>query len=158
MFCAEDTETRKQESVGADYLRYMDEVFAFDEKVSRDLLGREVRQVLLLHANALNADLFGRLADALQGRGYRFITLEEALKDEAYRRPDTYVGPWGFSWLHHWEVTEGRKRSPSPDPPDWSALEPTPSPPGGDEADAELDYTPDVGMSRTWPTCPGPDA
>jgi peptidoglycan-N-acetylglucosamine deacetylase len=102
-----------------DYLRYMESVFSFVEGVSRDLLGREIPQVLLLHANALNGDRFPQLAALMKARGYRFVTLEEALRDEAYRRPDTYVGPWGISWLHHWEITEGRKRSPSPDPPDW---------------------------------------
>jgi peptidoglycan/xylan/chitin deacetylase (PgdA/CDA1 family) len=105
--------------VGEDYLRYMDAVFAFVEDVSRRLLGREVRQVLLVHANTLNADLFGRVADSMKARGYEFITLEEALTDEAYRLPDDYVGRWGISWLHHWELTSGKKRSPSPDPPDW---------------------------------------
>ncbi len=44
--------------IGADYVRYMETVFAFVEDVSRRLLGRGVRQVLLLHANALNADHF----------------------------------------------------------------------------------------------------
>jgi peptidoglycan/xylan/chitin deacetylase (PgdA/CDA1 family) len=105
--------------VGEDYLRYMETVFAFVEDVSRRLLGREVRQVLLLHANTLNADLFGRLAGSMKARGYGFITLEDALKDDAYRLPDDYVGRWGISWLHHWELTSGKKRSPSPDPPDW---------------------------------------
>ena len=105
--------------VGEDYLRYMDAVFAFVEDVSRRLLGREIRQVLLVHANTLNADLFGRLADSVKARGYEFITLEDALGDEAYRRPDDYVGRWGISWLHHWELTSGKKRSPSPDPPEW---------------------------------------
>jgi peptidoglycan/xylan/chitin deacetylase (PgdA/CDA1 family) len=105
--------------VADDYIRYMESVFAFVEDVSRRLLGRELRQVLLLHANALNADHFGRLADLVRARGYAFVTLDEALSDEAYRRPDTYVGRWGISWLHHWEITEGRKRSPSPDPPGW---------------------------------------
>jgi peptidoglycan/xylan/chitin deacetylase (PgdA/CDA1 family) len=107
------------ERVGADYLRYMDEVFAFCEDVSRRLTGREIRQVLLVHANELNADTFGRLADAIEARGYRYVTLDDALADEAYGLPDTYVGEWGISWLHHWEVSGGRKRSPSPDPPDW---------------------------------------
>ena len=102
-----------------DYLRYMDTVFAFVEDVSRRLMGREIRQILLLHANTLNADYFPRLARCLEGRSYRFIRLEEALEDEAYRQPDTYVGPWGISWLHRWELTAGRKRSPSPDPPEW---------------------------------------
>jgi peptidoglycan/xylan/chitin deacetylase (PgdA/CDA1 family) len=107
--------------VAADYLRYMESVFAFHEGVSRGLFGREIAQVLLVHANSLNADTFPRLATMMAGRGYRFVTLDEALRDEAYRHPDTYVGPWGISWLHHWEITEGRKRSPSPDPPDWVA-------------------------------------
>jgi len=105
--------------VGKDYLRYMGTVFAFVEDVSRRLLGREVRQVLLLHANTLNADLFGPLAESMEARGYRFVTLEDALKDEAYRLPDDYVGRWGISWLHHWELTAGKQRSPSPDPPEW---------------------------------------
>ncbi len=106
-------------AVGADYLRYMESVLAFVEDVSRRLVGREVRQVLLLHANALNADYFGRLARSMKERGYAFIALEDALADEAYRLPDTYVGRWGLSWLHHWELTAGRKRSPSPDPSGW---------------------------------------
>jgi peptidoglycan/xylan/chitin deacetylase (PgdA/CDA1 family) len=105
--------------VGEDYLRYMDTVVTFDEEVAQRLTGRAIPHVLLLHANALNADYFGKLARSLVGRGYRFITLEEALRDEAYSLPDTYVGRWGISWLHHWEVTAGRPRSPSPDPPAW---------------------------------------
>jgi len=105
--------------LGADYLRYMETVFAVIEDVSRRLLGREPRQVLLLHANALNAERFGRVADMMKARGYRFVSLDRALQDEVYRRPDDYVGAWGISWLHHWELTSGRPRSPSPDPPDW---------------------------------------
>jgi peptidoglycan/xylan/chitin deacetylase (PgdA/CDA1 family) len=101
------------------YLAYMDEVFAFIEAVSERLLGRQPRQTLLLHANALNADCFGRLADALEARGYRYATLEQALADPAYALPDSYVGAWGISWLHHWEITAGKPRSPSPDPPGW---------------------------------------
>jgi peptidoglycan/xylan/chitin deacetylase (PgdA/CDA1 family) len=105
--------------VGEDYLTYMEAVFAFVEGLSRAVVGREVRQVLLLHANALNADWFSRLAGRMEARGYRFITLDEALEDESYRLPDDYVGRWGISWLHHWEVTAGRRRTPSPDPPAW---------------------------------------
>ena len=97
----------------------MESVFAFVEDVSRRLLGREPRLVLLLHASALNAEWFGRLADMMESRGYRFVSLDRALADEAYRRPDDYVGAWGISWLAHWELTSGKPRSPSPDPPDW---------------------------------------
>jgi peptidoglycan/xylan/chitin deacetylase (PgdA/CDA1 family) len=105
--------------VASAYVPYMEEVLDFVEDVTTRLLGRPIPHVLLLHANALNADRFGALARALRKRGYRFVTLEEALRDGAYGRRDTYVGDWGISWLHHWEQTEGRPRSPSPDPPEW---------------------------------------
>jgi peptidoglycan-N-acetylglucosamine deacetylase len=105
--------------VADDYVRYMESVLVSVEGVSRALVGREIAQVLLLHASTLNAETFPRLAAMMAARGYRFVTLDQALRDDAYRLPDTYVGPWGISWLHHWEITEGRKRSPSPDPPDW---------------------------------------
>jgi peptidoglycan-N-acetylglucosamine deacetylase len=105
--------------IGADYLRYMEGQVAFSEDVARRLTGREISQILLLHANALNADYFDRLARLLERRGYRFVALARALEDEAYRLPDTYAGQWGISWLHHWELSAGRARSASPDPPDW---------------------------------------
>ena len=107
------------ERIGAEYLSYMDGVFAFIEETSRRLLEREPAQVLLIHANALNADYFDALADRIEARGYRYVTLAEALRDPAYALPDDYVGAWGLSWLHHWEVTAGRQRSPSPDPAAW---------------------------------------
>ena len=109
----------RAEKIGADYLRYMGTVFSFYEDLSRRVAGREIRQILLVHANTLNADYFGQLAAAMEARGYAFVPLAQALEDEAYRLPDTYVGNWGISWLLHWEQTREGKRSPSPDPPDW---------------------------------------
>jgi peptidoglycan/xylan/chitin deacetylase (PgdA/CDA1 family) len=105
--------------VAGDYLRYMDETFAYAEALAQSVVGRDISHTLLLHANTLNADHFGALADVLEKRGYKFITLAEALKDEAYALPDTYVGDWGVSWLTHWELSAGRKRTPAPDPPQW---------------------------------------
>ena len=94
--------------LAADYLRFSDEKFAFSEETATRLMGRDITHVLLLHANAINADHFGALADVIKKRGYRFVTLEEALKDEAYKQPDTYVGAWGHTWLRHWELTAGK--------------------------------------------------
>jgi peptidoglycan/xylan/chitin deacetylase (PgdA/CDA1 family) len=115
---------RRGDAAGAariadDYLRYMNEVFQFFEDVSRQVVGREIQQVLLLHANTLNADRFGALATALVSRGYRFVRLAEALEDPAYRLPDDFVGAPGNSWFNHWEITAGRKPVPTPSAPAW---------------------------------------
>ncbi|MEJ2313177.1 MAG: polysaccharide deacetylase family protein, partial [Gemmatimonadales bacterium] len=103
------------------YLSHMDEAFHFYERLSLDLLGYELPQVLLLHANELNADLLGELAGLLEGRGYRFISLDEALEDPAYRRPDEYVGRRGLSWLQRWAVAEDLDIPPEPREPAWVA-------------------------------------
>ena len=84
------------------YLPYLESKVDYYERESRSLLGYEVKQVLLLHASALNADTFARTADMLRRRGYAFVTLDEALRDPAYALPDGYTGGAGISWLHRW--------------------------------------------------------
>jgi peptidoglycan/xylan/chitin deacetylase (PgdA/CDA1 family) len=93
------------------YLRYMAAVVTYYEAQSRMILGYELPQILLLHANSLNADGLGRLLDILEQRGYEFVTLEEALRDEAYSLPDAYVGPSGITWLHRWALTRELPKS-----------------------------------------------
>ena len=87
---------------------------AFYEALSPAVFGREIPQTLLLHANLLNAEHLGRVVAMLEGRGYRFIGLTEALSDPAYLREDTYVGPRGLSWLQRWAMEDG---IPVPDEP-----------------------------------------
>lgn len=99
------------------YVPYMAEVFEFYERLSRDTLGYELKQTLLVHANALNADHFGAVIKMLKRRGYRFIALEEALTDKAYSLPDTYTGPVGISWLQRWAITKGGQMRPEPELP-----------------------------------------
>jgi peptidoglycan/xylan/chitin deacetylase (PgdA/CDA1 family) len=96
------------ERVAAAYVPYMDAKFDYFERQSKALFGREIPQVLLLHANSLNADRFGELAAMMRARGYRFVPLEEALADDAYRSRDEYVGAAGITWLHRWALTRDK--------------------------------------------------
>ena len=105
--------------IGADYMRYMEETFVYFEHLSRELLGREPAQVLLLHANALNAEYLDELAAMMKRRGYRFVTLDAALADPAYRNADRYTGRSGLSWLERWSITRGRHPAPTPAVPQW---------------------------------------
>lgn len=77
------------------YLEYMLAMVEFYEGQSRALFGREIPQILLLHANDLNGDHVGELIRRLDHRGYRFVALEDALEDPAYDSLDTYVGGSG---------------------------------------------------------------
>ncbi len=112
----------KAARIRRDYLRYMDTVITYYHSQSRAILGRELPQILLLHANRLNADAFGHLADLFVRRGYRFVTLETALQDSAYTLRDEYAGPAGITWLHRWAMTAGMPGSTfrgEPEVPGW---------------------------------------
>lgn len=102
-----DTDLKKR--IATAYIGYMERVFAYYEDQSRALFGREIRQVLLIHANTLNSEYFDDLARILRKRGYTFISLKEALEDEAFASPDRYTGPAGITWLHRWALTQGKK-------------------------------------------------
>ncbi|MBC8155229.1 MAG: polysaccharide deacetylase family protein [Bacteroidetes bacterium] len=95
--------------VGAEYLRHTDAYFGYYEKLTLEVAGRPIRQILLCHANALNADYFDQLVALMRQRGYAFIPLADALTDPIYQHPDGYVGKGGFSWLHRWRLTDQKK-------------------------------------------------
>jgi peptidoglycan/xylan/chitin deacetylase (PgdA/CDA1 family) len=108
-----------QQQIVKEYLAYHDAVFAYSEQLSVKVVGYEPKQILLLHASNLEADHIGELMDVLRKRGYRFITLEDALGDTAYSLPDDYVGEEGTGWLDHWAITQGKIPRGAPVFPQW---------------------------------------
>ena len=109
-------DTSMMKRVSDEYLKFAGEKFDFSEKVANELFGHPVKHILLLHANELNADNLDALVKVMMDRGYRFITLEEALKDPVYQYPDKYVPT--SDWLSLWSFSEGKKFT-SPAPPEF---------------------------------------
>jgi peptidoglycan/xylan/chitin deacetylase (PgdA/CDA1 family) len=110
-----DRETMRR--VAAEYVPYMERMLEFYEQLSVDVVGYEVPQVMMLTASSLLAEQMDNMLAMMKKRGYSFIALDEAVKDNAYRQPDTYTGPVGISWLQRWAVTKGlgfRKEPPLP--------------------------------------------
>jgi peptidoglycan/xylan/chitin deacetylase (PgdA/CDA1 family) len=108
-----------EQQLVSSYLSYTSAVFDYYEKFSKDLIGYEPKQIILLHANWLEADHIGELLDLLRKRGYQFVTLQDALSDSAYSLPDEYVGEEGTSWLDHWAITRGHPPQNTPVFPQW---------------------------------------
>lgn len=92
------------------YLGQIEVAFDYSEKASVELFGREIPQILLIHCNELNSISLRDSIARIRRRGYQFITLEEAMKDPAYGRPDTFAGQGG-SWLNRTANTLGKKLS-----------------------------------------------
>lgn len=106
-FDMKDAKAMKQ--VGDAYVPYMESKLEYWERQSMKLFGREMSQTLLIHANFINSDYFDDLAAMFRRRGYRFVTLEEALKDEAYKLPENFTRRAGISWLHRWTLDKGKE-------------------------------------------------
>jgi peptidoglycan/xylan/chitin deacetylase (PgdA/CDA1 family) len=106
--------------VGEAYVAYMATVLDVFEPYSAEITGgREPAQVLLLHASTLNRDYYPRIHALYLARGYRFVSLDEALADPIYGHADTYIRANGISWLHRWTQTDGRAIRWEPEPPEW---------------------------------------
>lgn len=105
-----------QNQVSAEYLKFVGLKIDSGEKISNDLFGRNIKHILLLHANELNGDNFEALVKIFKEKGYQFITVEEALKDGVYRFPDKYAPT--SDWLSHWAFSQG-KRLETPQPPEF---------------------------------------
>ena len=112
-------DTGLQQQLVTSYLSYSDEMFAYSERLSKQTIGYEPKQILLLHANQMEADHIAELLDLMRKRGYRFISLEDALSDQAYGLPDSYVGEEGTSWIDHWATSQGKPPQGAPVFPQW---------------------------------------
>ena len=95
--------------VAGAYIPYMKSKFEYFEKNASKLFNRKIKQILLLHANRLNADYVYELAKMIKELGYKFITITEALKDPVYESEDKYIGKGGISWLDRWALAKGFK-------------------------------------------------
>jgi peptidoglycan-N-acetylglucosamine deacetylase len=103
------------------YLDFTMAATEFAERISPEVFGREIPQTLLVHTNAITTDCLDEMLGRFAARGYRFITLDEAMNDPAYKTKDTYVGKTGPTWLWRWMKSKGMNISfkDDPEPPQW---------------------------------------
>lgn len=103
------------------YLDFTIAATEFAEKISPQLFGREIPQILVIHSNDINADCLDELLRRLAERGYKFETLDKVLADPAYQTKDTFVTNFGPTWFFRWSKSKGMNLdfSGDPDPPNW---------------------------------------
>lgn len=104
-----------------EYLAYTATMIDWYSGVNKKVLGREPTEVMLLHDSQLNADTIDEVLTLFEKRGYRFVSLADALKDPAYPVPETYVSPYGPMWGYRWARERGVKLDTRDEPrvPAW---------------------------------------
>ena len=95
--------------IGTDYINYMEKKVQYFEKEANRLFGRDIRQILLVHASSLNSDYVDSLAFMFRRNNYEFISLDKALEDNAFKSEISKYGNWGISWIDKWAMSQGKK-------------------------------------------------
>ena len=90
---------KEADRVYEEMTRALDVAFDRAEKNSEQFFGRQIKHVLLIHCNELNAKTLPITLKRIRDRGYEFITLEEAMKDPAYATPGLPPGSLGGSFF-----------------------------------------------------------
>jgi peptidoglycan/xylan/chitin deacetylase (PgdA/CDA1 family) len=104
-----------------EYLNYTIAATEFAEKISPQVFGREIPQLLIIHVNDITADSLDEMLRRFAERGYKFATLDKVMADPAYQTKDTMVTKFGPTWLWRWTRSKGMDLdfASDPDPPKW---------------------------------------
>lgn len=105
------TKTTDKQRVVDEYLAHLRDTVGVYETMSEELFGRQIPQILLIHDSQLNADTLDQTLTTLKDMGYTFITLEEAMTDDAYKIDDIPSKRFGPSWFTRWAKTLKKKLS-----------------------------------------------
>lgn len=87
------------DSIGRAYLEHIKECTHYFDSLAVTHTGRDIKHILLLHMNQLNADFLDDVLAWYRQEGWQFISPAEALTDSIYREKDIYRGHRGDSWL-----------------------------------------------------------
>jgi len=109
-------DTKEKRRISDDYVTFAEADVSYREKAAERMFGRPIAHILLLHANEVTGDNLSRLIEMYRNRGYNFVSVEEALKDPAYAKPDKYTPT--SDWLRGWSISKGVDFDP-PQPPEY---------------------------------------
>lgn len=67
------------------YLEHILDCVKYAEESSEKIFAKQIPQILLMHANTLNAKMLGTIIQKLKESGYRFIDFQTAMNDQTYK-------------------------------------------------------------------------
>jgi peptidoglycan-N-acetylglucosamine deacetylase len=104
-----------------EYLAYTITEIDYYSRLHKTIFGHEIPQVMVLHANRLNADTLDAVLTAFEARKFHFVALEQAQSNPPYAAPDTFVSKYGPMWAYRWAKELGIKVDGSleTEPPAW---------------------------------------
>jgi peptidoglycan-N-acetylglucosamine deacetylase len=95
------------EKLKAHYLEHLEGSLEYSETQAELVLGGPLKHVLRLHLGAATAQFLPDVLRLLEGRGYTFVTVQDAMADPAYDTDEEYVGPLGLTFIDRIAAVRG---------------------------------------------------
>lgn len=109
-----DNDIGTMTEIRVQFIKYMSAMFDHYEAYSQEMFERDIAQTMVLTPSRLVADSSDDLFGMIERRGYKFVSMDEALADEAYKTPDNFTGKSGISWFERWTLAQGKKLREEP--------------------------------------------
>ncbi len=93
------------------YIQFSIQELGYMDYVAESIGARAMSHIFLCHDNTLNRDAMSALLAAFRSKGYRFVSLTEALRDPHYKRPLAYHGKAGISWIYRWVASPAQRKA-----------------------------------------------
>jgi peptidoglycan/xylan/chitin deacetylase (PgdA/CDA1 family) len=98
-------------SLESSYLQAAEDSIGYYRQLSQTLYGRDIPYVLLMHIGAFDAEMLPKLLDLYRAKGFQFVTLDEAERDDFYREDTDLRLPPGPDML---EGVAAERHAPIP--------------------------------------------
>jgi peptidoglycan/xylan/chitin deacetylase (PgdA/CDA1 family) len=114
-------DSKSAQRLREEYLEFTRKEVEYYGRLGQQIFGHEIPQVMLLHSNRLNADTLDQVLKIFEKLNYRFVTLEAAQADPAYKTSDTFASAFGPMWAYRWAREKNIKvdGSQEPEEPAW---------------------------------------
>jgi len=110
-----DNDISAMTEIRVEFVNYMSKMFDHYEAYSKEMFGRDIAQTMVLTPSRLITDSSDDLFGMIEKRGYKFVSMDEALTDEAYKTPESFYGKSGISWFERWQMTSGKALRSEPE-------------------------------------------
>jgi peptidoglycan/xylan/chitin deacetylase (PgdA/CDA1 family) len=115
--CLSRGDTAGLEWLKVSYLRRADASLTEGQRGAREIYGRDIAHVMLLHVGAFQMVMLPRLMDLLKERGFTLVTLPEAQADPAYAMDSDVATKDGSTLLERMRLIRRLPvPAPAPDP------------------------------------------
>jgi peptidoglycan/xylan/chitin deacetylase (PgdA/CDA1 family) len=91
------------------YIKQSINALTISHALSMMLFNRDIKNILLIHINAMTASMLDELLTAYESHGVKFISLSHALNDEIYNINPNVAGDRTYTFLNQIRLSRGLK-------------------------------------------------